>query len=797
MRSFPAAALIALGALSAGPVLASWPYDPAVGVPVCTAASGQTSVVATGDGDGGAILCWVDHRAGRYDLYAQRVDHSGASLWGSDGLLVQANAGTFSFPLVASDGAGGAIVVWPDARGGNFDLYGQRLDASGAARWSAGGVPLAVAPGDQIPRVVIADGSGGAFVAWSDTRVSPSGDVYAQHVDATGAIGWGSSGAAACTATNAQSPSGLALDGAGGVIVVWSDLRNGTDLDIYAQRLSSFGVADWPADGLAISTALNDQRNPTMVSDGYGGALIAWEDERNGLNLPDVYAQRVSSTGSLMWGTNAIALAQVQGSQQLPQSVSDGSGGMIVVWQTDHISSQDIYAQRVTGAGVQLWGLPQLGAVITSFSGDQTAPVIAGDGQGGAIIAWQDHRGSDSDIYARRISGAGQVQGTLGGIPLSTAVGDQTGPAIVDDGRGGAILAWTDARSGSGDIYAERFDGWSVLGDPAPGIVSARDVPNDQGGHLTLTWSASDRDASAISSYRIWRSVPPQNPGLSSAVRSRPVTSDPEVAMNTGALLQLAGATDGYAWEFVDKQYPGGGATRTYDITTTCDSLPDSNPYTAFMVEAFGNLLETWFSYPDSGYSVDNFPPLPAATFQAYYGPGFTHLSWSPSVNSDFGVYRLYRGASPDFAISPASLLASQPDTGYVDVTATAWYYKLTLVDIHGNESSAQLVNPPSQTAVGTAPALSFALAPPRPNPARSNLTLGFALPAAGSVRLELFDLAGRRVCRWLNGAAAAGAHALQVRLVADDGRPLAAGLYLVRLESRAGTLTRRLAVTP
>jgi hypothetical protein len=749
----------------------------------------------TSDGSGGAILAWVDHRVtGRYDIYAQRIDRTGRAVWTPDGVVVRADAGSFSFPLVTSDGAGGAIVVWPDSRNGSVDVFGQRLDGSGAALWTAGGVALAVAANSQTPARIIPDGTGGAFVVWTDTRVTPA-DVYAQHVDASGAIQWGGSGAAVCTATDAQTPTALVLDGAGGIIVVWSDLRNGTGQDIYAQRLSSFGVADWAADGQVICAALNDQRNATMVADGYGGALIAWEDDRNGLNLPDIYAQRVSSTGSVLWTADGIPLAQVQGSQQLPQAVSDGSGGMIVAWQTDHISSQDIYAQRVTAAGALMWGSPSVGMVITSYTGDQTAPVIASDEAGGAIIAWQDHRGTDSDIYARRISAAGAVQGALGGIAVSTASGDQTTPAIVDDGRGGAILAWADARSGASDIYAERFDGWSVLGDPAPAVVSALDVPGDQGGHLTLTWNASDRDASAISSYRIWRSVPPQTaPSVATSLR-RAVTSDPDVAMRTGALLRLAGATDGYAWEFVAKDYPNTGATHLTGVATTCDSLPGANPCTAFMVEAFGNLDEAWFSYPDSGYSVDNLAPPPAAFFNGFYGSGFTHLSWSPSGAADFAQYRIYRGGSSTFTPDSSNRITAQPDTGYVDVTGTAWYYKLTVVDLHGNESAARLVSPPAQTAVGDAPALAFALAAPQPNPAQAATRLGFALRSAGRVRLELFDLAGRRVCRWMDGAVAAGPHALDVRLAGDDGRRLATGLYLVRLETGEGTLTRRLAV--
>src|SRR3989442_1995164 len=49
----------------------------------------------------------------------------------------------------------------------------------------------------------------------------------------------------------------------------------------------------WPADGRALCTARNDQRNPVLVSDGRGGALAAWEDARQD-RWKDVYAQHRS-----------------------------------------------------------------------------------------------------------------------------------------------------------------------------------------------------------------------------------------------------------------------------------------------------------------------------------------------------------------------------------------------------------------------------------------------------------------------------------------------------------------------
>ena len=82
---------------------------------------------------------------------------------------------------------------------------------------------------------------------------------------------------------------------------------------------------------------------------------------------------------------------------------------------------------------------------------------MVSDGQGGGIVVWYDFRsGTNSDIYAQRVNGAGLVQWTVDGVAICTAVGDQLVPQIIADGSGGAIMVWEDRRSDvSPDIFAQ------------------------------------------------------------------------------------------------------------------------------------------------------------------------------------------------------------------------------------------------------------------------------------------------------------------------------------------------------
>jgi hypothetical protein len=81
-----------------------------------------------------------------------------------------------------------------------------------------------------------------------------------------------------------------------------------------------------------------------------------------------------------------------------------------------------------------------------------------------------------------------------------------------------------------------------------------------------------------------------------------------------------------------------------------------------------------------------------------------------------------------------------------------------------------------------------LALAGLRPNPAAADLAVAFSLPDAAPARLELFDLAGRRVLAWDVGALGGGSHVLPLA----EGQALASGVYLLRLTRGGRALTSR-----
>jgi hypothetical protein len=281
------------------------------------------------------------------------VPREALAAWSANGNLVCDAAGNQAYTIMAPDGSGGMFIVWQDDRTGTSDLYAQRLTASGnvSLGWPANGYAVCTATGDQKLAAIAPDGAGGFYLAWEDYRV-PGGesDVYLQRVtgSATLAVGWPVHGLGVCTLAHSQGYPSLISD-ASGCIVAWQDDRSVASSDIYVQRVSGAAAIQWTANGTALCTAAGNQLFPSITADGAGGAFVSWQDARDG--DPDIYAQRVSAAGAVLWGQDGVAVCTALDEQLTPRMVADGSGGAILAWDDYRTLNADVYAQRLNASG--------------------------------------------------------------------------------------------------------------------------------------------------------------------------------------------------------------------------------------------------------------------------------------------------------------------------------------------------------------------------------------------------------------------------------------------------------------
>jgi hypothetical protein len=149
--------------------------------------------------------------------------------------------------------------------------------------------------------------------------------------------------------------------------------------------------------------------------------------------------------------------------------------------------------------------------------------------------------------------------------------------------------------------------------------------------------------------------------------------------------------------------------------------------------------------------------------------------------------------------------LATFPDLGQVLPLTSQMRLKFAAEDIGSGSLVEAALDDLTITAVGSAPVAApevlattrpgaVRLLPARPNPAAGSTTLTYSLSAAGDVSLNLFDAGGRLVRTLLRGQCPAGTRAAVWDGRDTDGRPVAAGVYLARLE--AGGRVERVRIT-
>jgi hypothetical protein len=323
-----------------------------------------------------------------------------------------------------------------------------------------------------------------------------------------------------------------------------------------------------------------------------------------------------------------------------------------------------------------------------------------------------------------------------------------------------------------------------VVSTQAAKVTSIADVAGDQGGQARLTFSRSPFDyvgsGSPITGYQVYRR---------SIIASAAHAAQPESqAQRTAhpAAIQLLG------WDYVMTVPTANEDFYQIVVPTLADSNGSGFHRAVLFVRATTAAPGTFYDSPaDSGYSVDNLPPAPPVQLVATYQSGATQLHWARNTEHDLWYYKVYRGTDASFTPGPGNLIASLPDTGYVDAGAAGSSYKLSAVDVNGNESGYALVQGPGTTGVEPGQASIFALEAVRPNPARAaHLMLSFSLPSAAPAKLEVFEVNGRRVTAQDVGALGAGRHS-----VSFANARLVAGVYLVRLTQGNASMTRRVAI--
>jgi len=388
----------------------------------------------TSDGSGGAMVIYEIYKSqDERDFFIQRVGPDGDFLWGDKGKLIDSGYknGSSLFELFAvSDGSGGAVVIWsayssrpdwklaPGQRETPRVTHIAKIDSEGDINWERelqGCLELKA----------VTDNFGGAIITTSYANSAQR--LHVIKIDSEGNLPWGQEGASLARYNGSSGRLDIISDSSGGVILV----QQTDDNSIIAQRINQEGSILWHEDGLLIS-ALH-QEEPRVAGDGSGGAIIVWqhmipcEDQKGASCGEDIYAQKVSAEGNILWQPDGMPIRTGPSNPTSPEIVTDGAGGAIILFDEGII-----YEQRINADGHTIWSeaIQETGGSLYS---------ITTDGFGGVIIDW---RGGGAE-RVQRLDAMGKKLWGPNGTPVVNSQGWRSPSAISEGDSGGVLISWT------------------------------------------------------------------------------------------------------------------------------------------------------------------------------------------------------------------------------------------------------------------------------------------------------------------------------------------------------------------
>jgi len=384
------------------------------------------------DGSGGAIVAYQVNYGQEMHTYVQRLSAQGEALWNGRGVDLGPNSGDLSI-----NNEGDFAALFPDDQGNVTIVYSQQhavwvlnLDANGNQVQPAREISGSDLPPMPVYFKAIGDNTGGVIAAWATDENS----LGLQKMDATGAEVWSTEVKAA-----GLDRFDISSDDSGNVFIIWKDNPSYSEGDIFVQKVNADGQVAWPTGALQLTNTrssgyVRGNFNQLIISDGEGGALSIWVQAGQ-----DLYAQRISSEGEILWGEIGVFVARVAHD---PRIIGDALGNITVFWG----DLQNVYAQRLDATGNTTW--PEAG-IKMGQAGEYNNVIhyyAASDGAGGAVVVWNHAEGDNRFLHAQRVDASGNKLWGDNGIKVSTVspywAGLSTPARISLDGSGGFFVTW-------------------------------------------------------------------------------------------------------------------------------------------------------------------------------------------------------------------------------------------------------------------------------------------------------------------------------------------------------------------
>ena len=341
-------------------------------------------------------------------------------VWQNNGIPIRQGVHIEWQRTVCPGESGSMIFVWSDTRYGSRNVFAQKVDSSGVLLWGSQGSSVTNLPGRQEDPVAITDGDGGAFIAWVDYRFDDEGDIFIQHIDNQGNRMMDDNGEALARVDGRHLTINMCTDSLGGVFVAWQDKRNFLDDDIFGTHVSSNYEIIAPSSGVSIIQMNGNQGAKSLEYAGNNQATIIWSDTRSGSGN-DIYCQKINMNMEKIFSDGGLEVSATSDLETTPRTTFMKNDTSFVIWQSG-TESTDIYYNLLTSDGLVFSEPLQL----CSFNSSKANPRIKRNQLGEVFIQWIDYRNDPTagNHYYQRVSHGGNISWDQNGIQLDASGDD-------------------------------------------------------------------------------------------------------------------------------------------------------------------------------------------------------------------------------------------------------------------------------------------------------------------------------------------------------------------------------------
>ena len=250
-------------------------------------------------------------------------------------------------PSLTVDGVGNVHIAWRDptpyaGAGADSDIFYTFWNST-SGNWNTTEVVSIVSTGNSYTPSLAVDGAGNVHIAWRDVTdylgAGTDWDIFYTFWNST-SENWNTTEVVSIVSTGTSIMLSLAMDGAGNVHIVWSDMTDylgcGTDFDIFYTFWNSTS-GNWNTTEVVSIVSTGIAYESSLAVDSTGNVHIAWFDDTNylgcGTDFDIFYTFWNSTSGN--WNTTEVVSTVSSDDSYRSSLAVDTSGNVHIAWADD------------------------------------------------------------------------------------------------------------------------------------------------------------------------------------------------------------------------------------------------------------------------------------------------------------------------------------------------------------------------------------------------------------------------------------------------------------------------------